>query len=77
MHEPGPLIGPPWEQERCLGRDDVRLQYNSCFTMELSVEGPVPEWNHQPVRIPTEQNVKFTLSGCQAIGRVQTAFHLI
>jgi hypothetical protein len=77
LHEPGPLIGLPWEQEDIPGRGDVALGYNTCFTMELSVEGTVPEWDDQVVRLSLEQDVKFTRRGCQPIDGVQTRFHII
>jgi hypothetical protein len=77
LHEPGPLIGLPWEQENFPGRGDVALDYGSCFTMELSVEDRVPEWDDQIVRLPTEQDVAFTRQGCLPLDGVQTAFHLI
>ncbi len=77
LHEPGPLIGLPWEQERCVGRGDVRLEYDSCFTMELSVTGPVPEWGNQDVRLPLEEDVVFTRDGCRVLDGRQTSFHLI
>jgi hypothetical protein len=77
LHEPGPLIGLPWEQENCPGRGDVRLDYGSVFTMELSIEDAVPEWGGQPVRLPTEQDVLFTRQGCLPLDGVQTEFHLI
>jgi hypothetical protein len=41
LHEPGPLIGLPWEQVKNPGRGDVKLVDNSCFTAELSVDGRV------------------------------------
>jgi Xaa-Pro aminopeptidase len=77
LHQPGPLIGLPWEQESCPGRGDVRLEYNSCFTMEISVADAVPEWGGQVVRLGTEQDVAFTKAGCRPMDGVQTAFHLI
>jgi hypothetical protein len=77
LHEPGPLIGLPWEQQRCEGRGDVRLQYNYTFTMELSVEGPVPEWGGQMVRLPLEQDVVYTKDGCWPLDGRQTKFHLV
>jgi Xaa-Pro aminopeptidase len=77
LHEPGPLIGLPWEQERNPGRGDVRLVENSCFTMELAVEDTVPEWGGQNVRFSVEQDVAFTSKGCHAMDGVQTEFHLI
>ncbi len=77
LHEPGPLIGLPWEQEKNPGRGDVHLSYNSCFTMELAVEDAIPEWDGQSVRLSLEQDVKFTERGCEPIDGIQTAFHLI
>jgi hypothetical protein len=77
LHEPGPLIGLPWEQENIPGRGDVKLDYNSCFTMELSVEDTVPEWEGQRVRLSMEQDVKFTRRGCEALDGVQTRFHIL
>ncbi len=77
VHEPGPLIGLPWEQDPIPGRGDVRLEYNSCFAMELANWGIVPEWNNQRVPCQTEQIVMFTKNGCQPLDGVQTSFHLI
>jgi hypothetical protein len=77
LHEPGPLIGLPWEQERCPGRGDVHLRYNQCFTMELSVTDAVPEWGDQRVTMSLEQDVAYTEAGCRPIDGRQTALHLI
>ena len=77
LHEPGPLIGLPWEQTCCPGRGDVALRPNSCFTMELSVAGNVPEWQGQEVQISLEEDVVFTADGCRLIGARQTEYHLI
>lgn len=77
LHEPGPLIGLPWEQGKNPGRGDVTLRYNSCFTMELAVEDAVPEWDSQKVRLSLEQDVKFTERGCEPLDGVQSVFHLI
>lgn len=77
LHEPGPLIGLPWEQERCEGRGDVKLEYNNSFTMELSVTGNVPEWGGQEVRMSMEEDVVFTKDGCRTIDGRQTEFYLI
>jgi hypothetical protein len=44
LHEPGPLIGLPWEQVNNPGRGDVKLVPMSTFVCELSVTGPLPEW---------------------------------
>ena len=77
LHEPGPLIGLPWEQDRCQGRGDVRLEHNYCFTMELCVSGPVPEWGGQVVRLGQEEDVCFTLQGCRPIHGRQTGLYLV
>jgi len=77
LHEPGPLIGLPWEQERNEGRGDVALEYNYAFTMELSVEGPLPEWGGEAFRCALEQDVVYTVDGCRVIDGRQTGFHLV
>jgi hypothetical protein len=77
LHEPGPLIGLPWEQKHNPGRGDVRLVPNSTFTMELSIEDAVPEWGGQSVRFSCEQDVCFTAQGCLPMDGVQSAFYLI
>ena len=77
LHEPGPLIGLPWEQQQCHGRGDVSLLYNSAFTMELSVAGAVAEWNNQEIQFALEEDVVFTGSGCRLIGNRQEEFYLV
>lgn len=77
LHQPGPLIGLPWEQKNCEGRGDVKLEYNYAFTMELSVEAPIPEWGGQSVRMSLEQDVIYTSNGCRPMDGRQTKFHLM
>jgi hypothetical protein len=77
LHEPGPLIGLPWEQERNPGRGDVKLVDNSCFTMELSADMPIPEWGGRPLRMGLEQDIAFTGGRAVVINGRQTAFHLV
>lgn len=77
LHEPGPLIGLPWEQASNPGRGDVRVIPNSCFTMELSVTGPVAEWHGEEVRLPLEEDVVWDGAVCRPLDGRQTAFHLI
>lgn len=77
LHEPGPLIGLPWEQKNNPGRGDVTLVYNSCFTMELSVQGPVPEWGGEEVQLSMEEDVVFTEQGCRPLAGRQTGFYLV
>lgn len=77
IHEPGPLIGHPHEQENWAGRGDVELNYNSSFVAEVSVDAAIPEWGGQVVRMPLEEQVLFTREGAEYIAGRQTAFYLI
>ncbi len=77
LHEPGPLIGLPWEQEACVGRGDVRLTVGNAFTAELSVEGPVPEWDGANLRLSVEEDVVFEETGCRMMGSRQREFILL
>lgn len=77
LHEPGPLIGLPWEQVKNEGRGDVKLVLNSCFTAEMSVTSRVPEWGGVDFRLPLEQDVIFMKDGVYFLDGRQTAFHLI
>ena len=77
LHEPGPLMGLPWEQERCPGRGDVVMNEHTVYTVELSTIVSVPEWNGQEVRIMLEQDAAFTADGVIYINGRQTSFHLI
>lgn len=77
LHEPGPLIGLPWEQENTGGRGEVKLVPNSTFTAELSVTCPVPEWNGEELRMSLEQVVAFTLKGTYFLDGRQTTFYIV
>jgi hypothetical protein len=77
LHQPGPLIGLPWDQDAALPRGEVRLEYNSAFVMELSTEAPVPEWGGQMLRLGTEEPVIFTRDGCRTLCGRQTEFCVI
>ncbi|MFH1575146.1 MAG: M24 family metallopeptidase, partial [Acidobacteriota bacterium] len=77
LHEPGPLIGLPWEQVNNPGRGDVKLVPMSCFTAELSITMPVPEWGGQDFRLPLEQDVVFLGERTVFLDGRQTRFHLI
>ena len=77
LHQPGPLIGLPWEQERCPGRGDVPLHANQAFTMELSVRDRVPEWENREQTLSIEEDVVFDGSACRVLVGRQTEFILI
>jgi Xaa-Pro aminopeptidase len=77
LHEPGPLIGLPWEQVNNPGRGDVKLVPNSCFTAEMSITMPVPEWDGKELRLSLEQDIVFTGEGAYFLDGRQTQFHII
>ena len=77
LHEPGPLIGLPWEQKDTGGRGEVVLNYNTCYTMESGTRSIVPEWDGQEVGFGTEQDVSFSKKGIHFIDGRQTKLHLI
>jgi Xaa-Pro aminopeptidase len=77
LHEPGPLVGLPWEQENTGPRGEVTLVPNSCFTVELSVQQPVPEWGGQEFRFALEQDIVFTTKGVYYLDGRQTEYHVI
>lgn len=77
LHEPGPLIGLPWEQVNNAGRGDVKLVPWSCFTVELSATSPVAEWGGADFRAPLEQDIVFTGERAIFLDGRQTGFHLI
>lgn len=77
IHEPGPLIGHPFEQDNWPGRGDVVMNFDSTFVSEVSVDGVVHEWDNQVVRFPLEEMVVFTRDGVRFIDERQTSFYLI
>jgi hypothetical protein len=77
LHEPGPLMGLPWEQVSCPGRGDVRMNYNTVYTVELNVTCPVGEWGGQEVTFALEQDAVFLESGVQFLDGRQTELHLL
>jgi len=45
--------------------------------MELSVSGPVPEWDGDEAVMALEEDVAFTREGCLPIDGRQTSLYLI
>jgi hypothetical protein len=77
LHEPGPLIGLPWEQVNTGPRGEVKLVPNSGFVAELSVACPVPEWNGEMLRFALEEDLVYTKNGVVFLDGRQTKFHLV
>jgi hypothetical protein len=77
LHQPGPLIGLPWEQENPLPRGKTLMKHNYAFAMELSSEKLIEEWHDQNVRFGMEEAVIFTKDGCHTLNGRQAEFYLI
>lgn len=77
LHEPGPLVGLPWEQKDTGARGEVKLVPNSAFTVELSITRPVPEWGGKEYRFPLEQDIVYTTEGVFFLDGRQTRYHII
>ena len=77
LHEPGPLMGLPWEQKAIPGRGDVIMRANTCYTVELSVTCPIPEWENEEVTFMLEQDAAITNEGVTYIDGRQKQIHLI
>ena len=77
LHEPGPLMGLPWEQVACPGRGDVRMEYNTVYTVELAVTCEMPTWGGLELPFALEQDAVFLESGPVYLDGRQTTFHLV
>jgi len=77
LHEPGPLIGLPWEQVNTGERGEVKLVPYSTFTAELNVTCPVDEWGGEELTMALEQVVAFTPNGTYFLDGRQTSFHIV
>ena len=53
------------------------MRYDTCYTVELSITRPVPEWDGQEVTFALEQDASFTRDGVAFIDGRQTRLHLI
>ena len=77
LHEPGPLMGLPWEQTNTGARGEVAMRYDTCYTVELSVTCPVPEWDGNEVTFALEQDASFAREGVTFVDGRQTQLHLV
>jgi hypothetical protein len=77
LHEPGPLMGLPWTQSDIPGRGDVLMNLYTAYTVELSIEQPVPEWEGQGVRFMLEEDAAITPEGVHYIDGRQREFYLV
>ncbi|MDQ2786812.1 MAG: M24 family metallopeptidase [Chloroflexota bacterium] len=76
-HAAGPTIGLWDRQDGVPGNGDYPLYDNTCYSIELNVRHPVPEWGGQEVRIALEEDAVLTGGTVSWLAGRQTEFHVI
>jgi len=76
-HAAGPTIGLWDRQDGVPGNGDYPLYNNTCYSIELNVRHPVPEWDGQEVRIALEEDAVLTGGAVSWLAGRQTELHLI
>ena len=76
-HAAGPVIGLWDQQEGVPGRGDYPLYDQTCYSIELNITQPVPEWANQVVRIALEEDAVLANGHIRWLHGRQTQFHLI
>lgn len=73
-HAAGPTIG-LWDQQGGVpGAGDHPLFRDTAYSIELSIEAPVAEWEGQPVRIMLEEDAFFDGDRCEFLDGRQSEF---
>lgn len=76
-HAAGPTIG-LWDQQGGVpGQGDYPLFDDTCYSIELNIKMPIPEWDGQMVRIMLEEDAIFTGGKMHWLNDRLTEFHLI
>jgi len=73
-HAAGPTIGLSDQQNGVPGNGDLKLYNNTCYSFELSVTAPLPEWGEEEFQIGFETNVAFYKDQIYYLGGRQTKF---
>ncbi len=76
-HAAGPTIGLWDRQDGVPGNGDYPVFDHTCYSIELNVRHPVPEWGGQEVRIALEEDVILSGGAVSWHSGRQTALHLI
>jgi len=76
-HAAGPTIGLWDRQDGVPGNGDYPLYDNTCYSIELNVRHPVPEWGGQDVRIALEEDAVLTGGAVSWLAGRQTELHVI
>ncbi len=76
-HAAGPTIG-LWDwQDGVPGRGDYHLFDDTCYSIELNVRRPIPEWDGQEVLFGLEEEAVLTGGKVRWLHGRQTGFHLV
>ncbi|MFN8439390.1 MAG: M24 family metallopeptidase [Caldilineaceae bacterium] len=76
-HAAGPVIGLWDAQGGVPGRGDYPVFDQTCYSIELNVTKPIPEWADQLVRIALEEDAVLSGGQMRWLHGRQTEFHLI
>jgi hypothetical protein len=76
-HAAGPTIGLWDSQDGVPGRGDYPLFDNTCYSIELNVRRPIPEWDGQEVLFGLEEEAVLTGGKVRWLHGRQTKFHLV
>lgn len=76
-HAAGPTIGLWDRQEGVPGNGDYPLFDDTCYSIELNVSHPVPEWGGQQVRIALEEDAALSGGNISYLAGRQTRLYVI
>jgi hypothetical protein len=76
-HAAGPVIGLWDSQGGVPGRGDYELFDHTCYSIELNVTKPVPEWDNQVVRIALEEDAALVDGKAHWLHGRQTQFFVV
>ncbi len=76
-HGAGAFVGLPEYQDGVPEKGEYPLHAETAYSIELSVDEPIPEWGGQTVRLGLEQEAFFSGNDMRFIDGRQTEFHLV
>lgn len=76
-HAAGPVIGLVEQQVAVPARGDYPLNDDTCYSIELNVRHPVPEWDNQSVTMALEENAMLSGGKMTWLDGRQERLHLI
>src|SRR5690606_13284034 len=76
LHEPGPLMGLPWQQTAIAGRGEGVMRGSTAYPVELRTHILVPEWGGQLVAFMLEPGAAITPRGVHYIDARPTECHI-